>query len=135
MVRTSGGIRISAGKSSKKSGGGGTSSGGSRSTSTPSGKSSGSNRLPPIPHCEAPSWQKPITNFFISDAGSSKNGDAEIGSNEEDAGYSSKNTDEIVEKSEIREKDSNKIEDEQLPEKSGKQEEKGKENEDSNISS
>ncbi|KAJ8953998.1 hypothetical protein NQ318_004289 [Aromia moschata] len=69
MVRTTGGIRISAGKSSKKSGGGGSSR---SASSTSSGKSSGkgSSRLPPIPHCEAPSWQKPITNFFNSGAGS-----------------------------------------------------------------
>ncbi|KAJ8938517.1 hypothetical protein NQ314_011460 [Rhamnusium bicolor] len=29
-------------------------------------------RLPPIPHCEAPSWQKPITNFFNAEASSLK---------------------------------------------------------------
>ncbi|KAJ8974174.1 hypothetical protein NQ317_004851 [Molorchus minor] len=72
MVRTSGGIRISAGKSSKKGGGGGNSR---PSPYSSSGKSSskGSSHLPPIPHCEVPNWQKPITNFFNIDASSSKN--------------------------------------------------------------
>nr|XP_023027959.1 NKAP family protein-like [Leptinotarsa decemlineata] len=76
MVRTSSaGIKISSGKSSKKGGGGGGSSSNSSKPSTSSRSSSSSTRLPPIPHQETPSWQKPITNFFQSNANSSKHSD------------------------------------------------------------
>ncbi|KAF7267379.1 uncharacterized protein LOC143193876 [Rhynchophorus ferrugineus] len=54
------GIRVSAGKSSKKMGGGIT----SNSSGSGSKSKGGGSKLPPIPFQETPSWQKPITNFF-----------------------------------------------------------------------
>lgn len=95
---------------------------------------SGNTRLPPIPHCEAPLWQKPITNFFSFDAGPSKKEETEIVQNEGQLGCSSKNkenTDEsvngqIYEKNEISQKDSNNINDDCQSYENKNEEENGK---------
>ncbi|XP_030764286.1 uncharacterized protein LOC115888650 [Sitophilus oryzae] len=80
------GIRISAGKSSKKSGGVASTS----RNSTPSNyksKAGSSTKLPPITIQKTPSWQKPITNFFQSNIQNE---------NEQNVGNESKNIKENI---------------------------------------
>ncbi|CAH1975372.1 unnamed protein product [Acanthoscelides obtectus] len=83
MVRTGGGIRISGGKSTKKSGGS-TASSGSSSGSNRSGSQASGSRLPPIPHVDVPTWQKPITNFFNSGAAKPQEKHSDVEKNKKD---------------------------------------------------